>query len=128
MEFFPIIKGPIEILVAPSEHARVNKGGTFQCDIRTVPGQDIFMPASGKIPHVYKDIFDGGLNSSHYFGIDLDPDNKGDRLCKLIVAHVLHYSSAARKPQGGELIANASGEFVHLGSNDLKILNHLVGL
>ncbi len=126
MEFHPIVDGPLEFLVTVAEHAAVTKGQKFAADIRVAAGQNIHMPAAGKIPHVYRDVFDGGKVGGSYFGIDITPEKKGDPLVKFLLAHLVAAEPFVRRPAKGDVIGHATGEFLHVGCNNRAALEALL--
>jgi len=127
VSYHRVIDGPVRVVVPPAEHPKVPKGGNHAADIATRPGEPIYAPADGKIPHVGEDQLDGGKLGGTFFTIDLTKAHKSDPAVRFVLAHVNRTDRKRAIVKAGEQIGTASGDFVHLGSNLLGPLEEWIG-
>ena len=126
-DYHPVIDGPVRVTVSAAEHPKVAKGGNHAVDIKTSPGQAIYAPADGKIPHALPDSLDGGKTNSKFFTIDLTKANKADLAIRVVFAHVVREDAGRAVVKRGDKIGTASGDFLHVGCNNADALNQIIG-
>jgi murein DD-endopeptidase MepM/ murein hydrolase activator NlpD len=123
-----IIDGTINVLVGIDEHPKVAKGGNYAADIATKPGQPVYAPADGKIPHVLPDALDGGTKTSTFFTIDLTKAQKspGVPSANVVFAHLTREDKGRELVKAGDIIGYASGTSLHVGCNNRAVLEAIL--
>jgi murein DD-endopeptidase MepM/ murein hydrolase activator NlpD len=114
----------VRVIVPPDQHPRVPRGGNHAADILTVPGEPIFAPAGGKVPHVGADTLDGGTVTSVMFPLDVPPDHKGDETgyVVFVFAHLNRDDRKRTVVAAGDVLGTAAAGFLHIGCNNAAAL------
>jgi len=123
--YHPLLDGPITVIVSPPQHPKVSKGGPYAADIATHPGEPIYAPAKGKIPHAYDDVLDGGVKGGVMFSFDVEVP-KGTKPVRFFFAHVDRASRDRAKVEAGDPIGHATGAFLHVGGSSAAELDKLL--